>query len=75
MIFKYDRGNGDYPHLNDKVTLAHLNFYLDGREGTIVGWGDAGKISAIVLLDDYLVTGEKAVVLPVVCLIKKTFTR
>lgn len=74
MIFKYDRGNGDYPRLNDRVALAHLNFYLDRREGTIVGWGDAGKISLIVLLDEQLITGEKAIVLPVVCLIKKEFT-
>ena len=67
-MFKYDRNNGEYPKLGDKVKLVHINDYFDLMSGEITGWGDMAKITAIVTLDSKLLTGEKTVTIPVVCL-------
>lgn len=67
-MFKYNGNSGGYSKLNDKVVILHTNSQLDGVTGELVGYAASENYVGIVLLDTPLATGEKAVVMPIVCL-------
>ena len=67
----YNRNQRPIPALNDRVTICYTSSSLDTKTGTVVGWynrNDNFRYIAIVLLDEELSSGEKAVTVPVVCL-------
>lgn len=67
-MFNYDKNLGTSPKMFDKVQICHTaDPVLDSLTGTIEGWGDYAKVSAIVRLSD-LYNGVRSIVIPVVCL-------
>lgn len=67
-MFRYDRGLGDLPKLDEAVTIWYTDSELDGLTGFIAGFSSSMNYIAIVVLDEKLSSGESAISIPVVCL-------
>lgn len=64
---KYNMNTGLTPRIDDTVEICHTGS-IDGRTGVLAGMVDNMNYCAIVILDERLEDGTRAISIPVVCL-------
>lgn len=65
-MYKYSSNTGELPKIGDRVKVFNLNEKLNGKTGTVTGWGDILHDLIIVTFDIILEDGISTVSIPVV---------
>jgi len=63
-MFKYNFNKGSSPKIGDRIRIVKLNQQLDGKTGTVTGWGDVLQFLVIVTLDSELSDGISTISIP-----------